>query len=364
MTAEQRVPIVILGLGGVGRALLRQILDTRDVVFSRVGLRLDVVGVADSSAVLLKPGGLPEEILATALEAKANGRSLDALPDSFSRGALLQVVTPDAILADMTASKATDALLMQARDAGSGLVLANKHPLSGSWARAQPLLEYADLRYEATVGAGLPVIATLRGLLDSGDKVKRIEGCMSGTLGFLCSQLERDTSYSTAVTQAGTLGYTEPDPREDLSGRDVARKALILARSAGWPLQVGDVTVEALFPEALAQVSTEEFLETMPSLNESYAEVVQAAASERKVLRYVASVEPEGGKVGLLRVDQDSLMGSLHGPANYFAFHSDRYAQEPLVISGPGAGADVTAAGVLGDCIDLALHRRHGTRHP
>jgi homoserine dehydrogenase len=113
----------------------------------------------------------------------------------------------------------------------------------------------------------------------------------------------------------------------------------------------------------LAQVPTGDFLEQMASLNEAYAGRIKEAASQGKVLRYVASVGPEGGEVGLLPVDEDSLMGTLHGPSNYVAFHSDRYAQEPLVISGPGAGPDVTAAGVLGDCIDLALHRRSGARH-
>jgi homoserine dehydrogenase len=244
-----------------------------------------------------------------------------------------------------------------ALEVGCGIVLANKHPLSGPWTQAQYFLDHPHLRYEATVGAGLPIIASLRTLLDTGDQVTGIEGCMSGTLGYLCAQLERGMSYSNAVTDAHSRGYTEPDPREDLSGRDVARKAIILARTAGWPLDMSDLAIEALYPDALSGVTTQEFLAATPTLDEPFHRRVQDAGSDGKVLRYVGSVGPEGGDVGLVAVSSDSMLGALRGPGNYVAFYTRRYTQEPLIVSGPGAGPGVTAAGVLGDIIDLALHR-------
>jgi homoserine dehydrogenase len=208
------------------------------------------------------------------------------------------------------------------------------------------------------------VIATLSTLLRTGDRVEKIEGCMSGTLGYLCTQLERGVAYSKAITQARSLGYTEPDPREDLSGRDVARKALILAHTAGWPLEFADLTVEPMYPQSLSDVSTQEFLEAVPTVDESYARRVAEARAQGRVVRYVARVSRTGGTVGLAEVEPSSLLGALRGPANYFAFQTIRYSEEPLVVSGPGAGPDVTAAGVLGDIFDLALQHAHsGTRH-
>jgi len=354
----KQIPIIILGLGNVGSALLRQILDTRDALARRANLRLIPIALADVSGLLFDPDGLPEEILRAALETTANGGLLDALPGIRPLDEVNDALRPGAILADVTASPRTEPTLRAALDAGCGLVLANKIPLAGPWAKAKPFFEHPRLRYEVTVGAGLPVIATLRYLLDTGDRVTAIEGCLSGTLGYLCAELERGVSYSAAVSQARALGYTEPDPREDLSGRDVARKALIMARTAGWPLEMADLTVEPLYPERLAGVSTTEFMATTPTLDEEYTARVEEAQAGGQVLRYVARVGPDGGEVGLVAVPRGrgAVTAPLHGPANYIAFHTGRYAEIPLVISGPGAGPEVTAAGVLGDVINLAQH--------
>nr|HID14931.1 homoserine dehydrogenase [Anaerolineae bacterium] len=322
----------------------------------RVNLRLVPIGLADVSGALLDPNGLPEETLRAALEATSSDRLLDALPGIRPLSEVDNALRPGAILADLTASPKTEPTLRAALGAGCGVVLANKIPLSGPWAEAREFFEHPRLRYEVTVGAGLPVIATLRYLLDTGDRVTAIEGCLSGTLGYLCAELERGVSYSVAASQARSLGYTEPDPREDLSGRDVARKALILARTAGWPLEVADLTVEPLYPERLAGVPIEEFMAATPTLDEEYGSRVAEAQARGQTLRYVARVGPEGGQVRLVAVPQDSPLGALRGPANYIAFHTARYAEIPLVISGPGAGPEVTAAGVLGDIVNLAQH--------
>jgi homoserine dehydrogenase len=358
---NREVPIILLGLGNVGSALLRQILDTRAVLSRRVGVQLVPIAVADTSGMLFDPDGLPEACMRAALEATTDGRSLYDLPGIRHLSTLGDALRPGTILADLTASPKTRPTLQAALDEGCSIVLANKIPLVRPWSESRALLEYPYLRYEVTVGAGLPVIATLRTLLDTGDRITAIEGCFSGTLGYLCAQLERGTPYATALHQARAQGYTEPDPREDLSGRDVARKALILARtvrlsspeSAAWPLEMSDLTIEALYPDSLAGVSTEAFMETVSTLNETYAERFGAAQAKGHTLRYVARISPEGSDVGLTSVRQDSPLGALRGPANYVAFHTQRYAEVPLVISGPGAGPEVTAAGVLGDTISV-----------
>ncbi len=342
----RKIPIILLGLGNVGGTLLRQILDTRDVLERRSGLRLVPIGLADVSGLLFDPDGLPDETLHATLEATASGGLLNALSGIRPLSEVNSTLQAGAILVDVTASPETEPTLRAALDAGCGVVLANKIPLAGPWDEAKAFFEHPNLRCECTVGAGLPVIETLHYLLDTGDRVTAIEGCLSGTLGYLCAELERDVYYSAAVVQARSLGYTEPDPREDLGGKDVAR-------TAGWPLAVTDLTVEPLYPESLAGVSTEEFVVAAPTLDEEYATRVGKARNEGQVLRYVARVGPDGGEVGLMAVPQDSPLGALRGPANYVALHTARYDELPLVISGPGAGPEVTAAGVLGDIIRL-----------
>ena len=180
MSENRQIPIIFLGLGNVGSALLRQILDTRDVLARRTGLRLVPVAIADVSGVLLDPDGLPDDTLRAALRATSDGGLLDTLPGIRPLSDVSETLLPGAILADVTASTGTAPTLQAALDTGCGLVLANKIPLAGPWAKASPFFEYPCLRYEVTVGAGLPVIATLRYLLDTGDQVTAIDGCLSG----------------------------------------------------------------------------------------------------------------------------------------------------------------------------------------
>lgn len=363
MAEIRRVPIIILGLGNIGQALLRQIRDARSVLLTRGGLQLPLFAVADSQAILFNPVGLDDETLRAALQVKTEGGSLSTLPGSRSPSHLPEALAAKAVLVDATASANTSVILRTALDAGCGVVLANKHPLSGSLSEARFFMEHPRLRYEATVGAGLPVITTLRTLLNTGDKITRIEGCLSGTLGYLCTELQNDAPYSAAVARARALGYTEPDPRDDLSGRDVARKALILARTSGWPFESTDLVTEPMYPENLSNVTTEQFMAATPSLDEPFADRIRKARSSRQVLRYVAAVTPHGGQVGLSAVDQEGALGALKGPASFVALHTSRYAKVPLVISGPGAGPEVTAAGVMADIINLALLRTQHTTH-
>ncbi len=359
----KETPLLQFGLGGVGRALLGQILATRDILAQRVGLTLKHVALVDSGGAILKPQGLSDEELRAVLQAKGQGRGLKQMPFGQAKTSDLDVVrqleTERAIVVDVTAASGMEEVLTEALGWGYGLVLANKRPLTASWAAWQTLAGSGRLRHEATVGAGLPVVATLRYLLDTGDTVRGIEGCFSGTVGYICTQLEEETPFSTAVAEAKGLGYTEPDPREDLSGRDAARKALILARMLGWELGLEDVEVETLYPPDMAALPVDEFTDALPKLDRDYARQAARARAEGKVLRYVASVRDGRCQVSLRAVGRGSSIGRLRGTDNIVTIESERYSVHPLVLLGPGAGVEVTAAGVLGDIITLA---REGIR--
>lgn len=351
---SQTIPVFLLGLGNVGSTLLRQILETRTVAAQRTGLALNLIGLADISGLVFDANGLSDATLQGILQAAQNRQLLNTVASTRPLDDLRALVPAGTIVADVTASTQAVPLLKALLEAGCGVVLANKNPLIDPWAATQTLFESPRLRYECTVGAGLPVIKSLRDLLDTGDEVIQITGCMSGTLGYLCAELERGRSYAESVGRARELGYTEPDPRDDLSGHDVARKALILARTAGWPLEMADLTVESLYPESLAALTPEEFMAAAHTANKDYATRFRDAQAQGGTLRYVAQVGPDGGTVGLSFVPQDNPMSLLRGPANYFILQTRRYNALPMVISGPGAGPDVTAAGVLGDILDLA----------
>jgi homoserine dehydrogenase len=341
------------------------------------GLKLAYLALADSRGLVFAPGGLTDGEVMGILAAKAQGRSLDRLPAHVTAAQLAQgkagggvqdemgeiltrqLPTCDVrLLVDVTAAESTDELLARALHLGWGVVLANKHPLVGCTERARPLLDARGrrLRYEATVGAGLPVIATLQTLLDSGDEVQHIDGCFSGTLGFLCHCLERGQPFSTSVREAKSLGYTEPDARQDLSGMDVARKALILARSCGQDMELGDVEVEPLFPAEMRSLTAAQFMDSLESLDGAYRDRISAARDRGRVLRYVASVEDDRCRVGWREVEREDIMAALQGPDNMVRYHTRRYAGNPLVLIGPGAGPERTAAGVLADILDLASH--------
>jgi len=356
MPAQRAVSLMLVGLGNVGSVLLRQIVDTRDIVARRRGLHLTITALADISGVASEAGGFSDSALETVLSAVEQRRVLaEALPGAVRPVSELPTLfQAGAVLVDATAAKDSCPLLLQALAAGCGVVTSNKNPFVGSWDTTRALFESPWLRYECTVGAGLPVIRTLQSLLDTGDQATQIEGCMSGTLGYLCAELERGVTYSQVITEARALGYTEPDPRDDLSGYDVARKALILARTAGWPLEMSDLVVEPLYPKELAGIPVAEFMAAASSLDGDYAERFRQAEANGSPWRHTVQVGPQGGMVGLQMVPQDGPLGILRGPANRIAFHTGRYDALPMVISGPGAGPVVTAAGLLGDIVELA----------
>ncbi len=348
----QYIPLIIFGVGGVGQALVRQLIAGRDRILARNGCRFDVLALVDSQSWLWDPAGLNDERLLAAMAEKKARRPLGQ-PRPTDLEILQQVEAAwiaRGIVVDLTAAEGMEPLLNFALDHRFGVVLANKKPLTGPWQTAQRYYHHPLLRHESTVGGGQPVIATLRYLLDTGDPVKRIEGQLSGTLGYICRQLDEGVPFSRALASARAKGYTEPDPREDLSGRDVMRKMMILGRMAGRPLEESDIEVEALYPSALAHLSVPEFMAASAALDPSLRDRVNAAGAAGEILRYVAELEDGRARVGLKAIPMESPLAQL----KYVSFRTGLYDEEPLLIGGKGAGVEMTAAGVLGDLLDLA----------
>jgi aspartokinase/homoserine dehydrogenase 1 len=347
--------VVLLGFGRVGRALADQIASLDG------DRRVRIVGLLDRSGYVFDARGLSRSRLLTLAREKDAGRLLASLGgERASALEALKLMAGHAvsrpIVVDVT-SEDTGDLLRTALEGGFDLVLANKKPLAGGWESYQRLLELAArmgrrLRYEATVGAGLPVMDTFRKLDDTGDRVLRIDGCVSGTLMFVLSEVSAGRAFADAVRDAVARGYAEPDPREDLSGIDAARKGLILGRLLGY--RGAAATPDNLVPPALRKVSLAEFMERLPSLDESWRARAAAEAARGLVLRYVVSATPRRVTARLVAVPASSPMGAASGTRNIITFTSRRYRAEPLVVSGPGAGPAVTAAGILNDIHALA----------
>ncbi|MEX2153306.1 MAG: PLP-dependent transferase [Gemmatimonadaceae bacterium] len=364
--SPQPADVILLGAGAIGRELVRQLSDVPDD--ARPPLR--VCGLIDRSGYVFAEGGFSRDRLAELRALKSAGQPLcEAIggrpaPALHAVNEIARHQLSRPILVDATPADTHDVLLA-ALGAGLDVVLANKVPLAAEQQLVDRLHETARasgrrILNEATVGAGLPVIDTLRKLLEAGDEVLSIEGCPSGTLGFLFGELGRGEPFSVALGRAIALGYTEPDQRVDLSGLDVARKALILARAIGFRGELSDVQVESLVPAHLSAetgLAPAEFLRRAGELDALWATRVNDARRKGKVLRYRAHVTPGTIAVGLVAVKLTDPLGALHGTDNQFTFTTARYRARPLVITGPGAGPAVTAAGVFNDLLRLEASR-------
>ena len=357
--------VTLLGFGRIGRELSRQMAQQERYFAHELGLRLRCVAVADRSGVKVREKGFEIAQLEGLAQRKEEGRSLFArksisVPEVARqlRKKLWSLPSWRSVLVDLTADE-TMPLLCEALDQRCHVVLANKKPLAGPQDEFDALLETArrrkvSLRYEATVGAGLPVLDTLKKLAEAGDRVDTILGCLSGTLGYVMTQIEGGARFSEAVRRAFDLGYTEPDPRDDLSGADVARKALILARTLGRRAEMGEIALEPLFPPGLRHDDPQRFLAGLAAMDELMADRLAAARRRKEVLRYVARIAADGIRVGVEAVPEASPLGRLQGTDNQVVLHTRRDRANPLVVTGPGAGAEVTAAGVLNDVVAIA----------
>jgi len=348
--------IGLIGPGTVGRVLLAQ-LATQIERLRALNLDLRVRGIAGSKRMLLAETAIDldrwAELLATA------GEPLDL--EKFANHCQADYI-PHTVVIDCTASGEVAARYHLWLGRGIHVVTPNKKANSGPLPYYQSLQEArraagTHYLYEATVGAGLPVIQTLRDLRQTGDDITRIEGIFSGTLAYLFNVFDGSESFSSIVRAAKLKGYTEPDPRDDLSGMDVARKLIILGREMGLTLEISDVAVQGLVPKALENASVEEFMERLSEFDSAMSALLKEAAKKQQVLRYVGRIEANGNAtVGLTRLDAKHAFANIALTDNVVRFATRRYCDNPLIVQGPGAGPEVTAGGVFSDLLRLSAY--------
>lgn len=367
--AADGLDLVIFGLGQIGRRLVSIAQARAEHIRTRFGVAPRVVCAIDRSGFVVQPRGLTLEALDTLADAKAGGGRLADQPGGRAGlpeealDAVLEYRLARPILVDTSDADHAEGLFARALERGCDVVTANKKPLGGAFSTYAALVGASAkhgrmLKAEATVGAGLPVVDTLEMLTATGDRVRMVQGCLSGTLGFLTARLEAGEPFSEAVAEARDRGYSEPDPVADLTGADVARKATILGRWSGLLGEGDEVELEGFVDPSWARQPWPALQEKLRTLDETIAARIAAARASGGVLRYVARVEPGRAVVRPEVVPADSPMGRLSGAENLVMFVTDRYDEIPLVITGPGAGVSVTAMGVLGDVLRVAAERR------
>jgi homoserine dehydrogenase len=351
-TATRTLTVGLVGPGKVGRALLAQLRDSGATLLRELGLDLRLRVVADSRHMWLDHDN-------ATLDPHAPGTQVWR-PSSLSYVGACLAGAPHPVLIDCSASDAVASHYPAWLARGIHVITPNKLAISGPaerWRaiRAAMRSSGAQLRYEATVGAGLPVVQTLRDLLDTGDELVAVEGLFSGTLAWLFNGYDGHEPFSARILKACELGYTEPDPRADLGGMDVARKLVILAREAGMDLSLDDVRVQSLVPASLAHVDRETFMQNLDTLDAPLAARHACAAAQGCVLRHVGRLDSNGrARVGLIELPASHPFAHAHLSDNIVQFHTRRYADNPLRIQGPGAGPEVTAAGVFTDLLRVA----------
>ncbi len=327
----------------------------REHLSSANAIEINIAGVSNSRKMLFDEQGIDP---ATGIDRlMAEGVALDSL--RFVEQ-IRDLNLSNSIFVDCTSSESVAEYYKDLLNANISIVTPNKKANSGHYSRYAELKSAAQKRgvkflYETNVGAGLPIINTLNDLLLSGDKVIKIEAVLSGTLNFIFSSFALGKSFSTIVGEAKAKGYTEPDPRDDLNGMDVGRKILILAREAGVKLEIDNVKIENLVPNELRKVkSVEEFMTMLPKFDSHFEKLRADAAFNNEKLRYMAVLDDSGVRTQLAGVGPQHPFYSLSGSDNIILITTERYNERPMVIRGPGAGAEVTAAGVFADIIRIA----------
>ena len=355
LSEVQEVHLFMVGVGLIGSTLIEQIEAQRVFLREKRGIELKVIGLANSRKMYFDEAGInltnwKESLL-------GEGDEMDL---AIFIGKMNELNLSNTIFVDNTANEQVSRYYENILDKSISISTPNKIATSSAYLQYQRLKKIADKRgvqfkYETNVGAGLPIITTLNDLIDSGDEIRKIEGVLSGSLSFIFNSFTEGRSFSEIVTEAKERGYTEPDPRIDLNGIDVRRKLIILARETGLPLEAKDVQIEGILPPAVRDAATVDSFFTELQKTDAYFENLRAkAAADGKVLRMVAKLEDGQASIGLQAVDNSNPFYFLSGSDNMVVFTTQRYRERPLVVQGPGAGAEVTAAGVFAEIISIS----------
>ena len=356
---RKRLALFVIGTGNIGGTLLRQLHEQRPYLISR-GFDVAVIGLANSKRFVLDAGGI--NLARWREKLAASRRRMD--PGILARE-IAKLQLTDAAIVDCTAA---DAIVQAYPDfvrADLHIITPNKRANVLPWRQYVSLMDLLRKRQisffdEANVGAGLPVMSTIRDLVASGDVIKKVEGVFSGTLSYLFNNFDGAIPFSALVQAACQNGLTEPDPRDDLSGQDVARKLLILARQTGSKMEIADVRVQSLVPTNLVVAPfSQRFFALLAKHDSAMEERLKRAQSRNAVLRYVGTLEGVRARAGIKEFPRDHPIAATKGSDNIIAFTTKRYAHTPLVVQGPGAGADVTAMGVFSDILKLLNYLPH-----
>ena len=349
--------LFIVGTGLIGSTFLRQLAAQSDYLAKEKLLKVNVVGLARSKKMYLNPEGIPLASWQKELEENGKMTSVSAFVQRIREFNL-----PNSVFIDCTSDKDIIQYYFPLLDASVSVVTPNKVANSSSYAEYRRLQQTAVRKgvkflYETNVGAGLPIINTIQGLMSSGDKFVKIEAILSGTLSFIFNSFVPGTRFVDIVREAKAKGYTEPDPRDDLSGLDVARKILILARETGVALEMSDIQIAPILPENCLQAPTvDAFFTEVENSDDYFGSLLQDATDKGEKLRYIATLENGKATLQLRTVDADHPFYSLSGADNIVSFTTERYNTRPLVVKGPGAGAEVTASGVFADVMSISSY--------
>lgn len=341
------VEIFLAGVGAVGGTLIDKLLS-----YHNGNIFLKVIGVCNSRKALYDFSGLNADTWETQLKSGIPTRWANII-DTLTHRRQHPLIFVDATGSEDVARRYPDLL-------EAGIHIATPSKLANTFEqsfynriREKASNNNASFRYETTVGAGLPIISTINDLLSSGDTITELSGVVSGTMTYLFNELENGTPFSKAVLQARELGYAEPDPRDDLSGEDVARKFLTLARETGHSTEREEINVQSLIPEPLEEIGLDEFLNRLEEYDEEWKQKFEEAASKEETLRYTGKLKEGKIAIGVEHVSKDSPLGQLKGTDNILHIHSHCYNQTPIIIQGPGAGREVTANGVMADILKI-----------
>ena len=354
-TGKAKLIIGLVGLGNVGEEFYRQVDAQKDNIYKDFNVEINFVAMSNSSHMILSDT-ISESDVASLMERDQSYQASDI-------GEIIEFLNDSPgnikVLIDCTASDLIPDLYARCFEEKINVITANKKGLSGSIARYEDIIDSAqenkcNFLYETTAGAALPFIKSVKDFSASGDKIKEIEGVFSGTLAYLFNTFDGEKPFSEIVSNAKDKGYTEPDPRDDLSGMDVARKLVILAREMGQYIEVEDVEIENLVNKSHQDLSVEDYLKAMADDDEMMQSRYQKANNEGKALCYIAQLNGNGeASVTLKAIDQEHQFFGLEGTENIIKYNTERYSSYPLVHRGPGAGPEVTAAGIFSDLLAL-----------